>query len=94
VHHPPAQKKGFSMGFVSFFDSSAGVLFALFNLAIFYLAAVIAFSCIWEEWSVIDSLYFATITFTSVGETLMVKCLMPRPVGCENRTYFCFMSHV
>ncbi|KAI2507751.1 ion channel [Fragilaria crotonensis] len=25
------------------------------------------FSWIWEKWSVIDSLYFATITFTSVG---------------------------
>jgi Ion channel len=58
---------------VSFFDSSEGVLFGLFNLALFYLAAVIAFSFLWEKWTIIDSVYFATVTFTSVGEFGLVK---------------------
>lgn len=43
-------------------------MFGLFNLALYYLAAVIAFSFLWEKWTIIDSVYFATVTFTSVGE--------------------------
>ena len=67
VVYPLAHKDGFSLGFVSFFDSSAGIMFALLNLAIYYASAVIAFSFTLEKWTIIDSLYFATITFTSVG---------------------------
>ena len=68
VHNPPTHKRGFSLGFVSFFDSSEGIAFGLCNLMLYYLAAVIAFSFLWEKWTIIDSVYFATVTFTSVGE--------------------------
>lgn len=67
VHNPPPQRSGFSGGFVSFFESSRGILFGFTNLAIFYLAAVVAFSFIFEEWTIIDSVYFATVTFTTIG---------------------------
>jgi hypothetical protein len=68
VHNPPTHKRGFSLGFVSFFDSSEGIVFGLLNLVLYYLAAIIAFSFLWEKWTIIDSVYFATVTFTSVGE--------------------------
>jgi hypothetical protein len=58
---------GFSSGFVSFFESTSGIRFAVFHVVLFYFVAIVAFSFGWEKWSIIDSLYFATITFTSVG---------------------------
>ena len=80
VHNPPPQRSGFSGGFVSFFESSRGILFGFTNLAIFYLAAVVAFSFIFEEWTIIDSVYFATVTFTTIGEVGMCALIGPRTV--------------
>jgi Ion channel len=58
---------GFSTGFVSFLETASGIKFAIFHVVLFYVVAILAFSFGLEKWSIIDSLYFATITFTSVG---------------------------
>jgi len=39
----------------------------LFAIAAYMAAAVIAFSFLFENWSVIDSIYFSVVTFTTVG---------------------------
>jgi hypothetical protein len=38
------------------------------NLTIYILIAVIAFSYVFESWTIIDSIYFAVNTFTTVGK--------------------------
>mmetsp|Transcript_18878 Transcript_18878/g.31213 ORF Transcript_18878/g.31213 Transcript_18878/m.31213 type:complete len:366 (-) Transcript_18878:314-1411(-) len=67
---PPSYnyRRGFSEGFVSFFESKRGILFGFANLAIYYASAVIAFAFILEtDWTVVDAIYFATVTFTTIG---------------------------
>jgi hypothetical protein len=39
----------------------------LFHAAIYYAAAVLGFSFLVERWSIIDSLYLATVIFTTIG---------------------------
>lgn len=60
-------QKGFSSGFQSFVDSTNGFHFACSCLALYYVSAIVAFSHCFESWSYIDSLYFATITFLTIG---------------------------
>mmetsp|Transcript_17461 Transcript_17461/g.25806 ORF Transcript_17461/g.25806 Transcript_17461/m.25806 type:complete len:397 (-) Transcript_17461:37-1227(-) len=60
-------QKGFSLGFHSFIDSTSGLHFAFTCLVLYYASAVVAFSHFFENWSYIDSMYFATITFLTIG---------------------------
>jgi hypothetical protein len=73
---PPSQqnnRRGFSAGFVNFFESKGGIVFAFVNLAIYYASSVIAFAFIFEpDWTVIDAVYFATVTFTTIGTCVRV----------------------
>lgn len=62
-----ALQKGFSSGFHSFVDSANGFRFAVSCLVVYYASAIIAFSHMFENWSYIDSMYFATITFLTIG---------------------------
>jgi hypothetical protein len=68
---PPSQqnnRRGFSAGFVNFFESKGGIIFACINLAIYYASSVLAFAFIFEpDWTVVDAVYFATVTFTTIG---------------------------
>mmetsp|Transcript_6079 Transcript_6079/g.9320 ORF Transcript_6079/g.9320 Transcript_6079/m.9320 type:complete len:388 (+) Transcript_6079:146-1309(+) len=60
-------QKGFSSGFQSFVDSANGFHFICSCLALYYVSAIVAFSHCFESWSYVDSLYFATITFLTIG---------------------------
>lgn len=63
-----AARRGFSAGFVNFFESRGGMVFGFANLALYYASAIIAFSFYFEpDWTVIDAIYFATVTFTTIG---------------------------
>lgn len=39
----------------------------LFYVFIYFASAVIAYSYVFEKWPIVDSLYFAVATFTTVG---------------------------
>jgi hypothetical protein len=67
VHQPPPQRRGFSVGFDNYFETSQGVSLACLHVAIYYVLAVVAYSFVFEKWTVIDSVYFATVTFTTIG---------------------------
>jgi hypothetical protein len=54
--------------FVDFAHSYNALWLCLFNLGIYYSLAVIGFSFVFEDWPIIDSLYFSTVTFTTVGK--------------------------
>lgn len=42
-----------------------------------YLAiSIIAFSFVFEQWSMIDSMYFAVVTFTTIGTLLLACCVL------------------
>jgi hypothetical protein len=45
------------------------------NLTIYILIAVIAFSYVFEHWTIIDSIYFAVNTFTTVGKLSRNVCV-------------------
>jgi uncharacterized membrane protein YccC len=36
-------------------------------LAVYLLISIIAFSFVFERWTIIDSMYFAVVTFTTIG---------------------------
>lgn len=51
----------------TFMRSRNVLLFCAFHMLIFYSVAVIAYSFYFERWNIIDSLYFATVTFLTIG---------------------------
>ena len=58
---------GISEGFVDAAHSPWASRFCTIYISIYMLLSVVAYSFIFEKWSIINSLYFATTTFTSVG---------------------------
>lgn len=52
--------EGFEQSFTAF-------KLCVFHVTCYYLAAVLCFSFLFEKWTVIDSIYFATVLFTTVG---------------------------
>ena len=50
-----------------FSHSAKAVQLCLLHVCIYYTAAVIAFSFVIENWTIIDSLYFASSVFTTIG---------------------------
>lgn len=57
----------FSDSYINVFESNRGIILAVFNLLIYMILAVFAYSYWFEHWSIIDSLYFAVCTFTTIG---------------------------
>lgn len=53
--------------FRGFSQSMGAVHLCLFHATIYYLAAVVGFSYLFEDFAVIDSLYLASVTFTTIG---------------------------
>jgi potassium channel subfamily K, other eukaryote len=53
--------------FTDYMHSKSMYTFCIVNLAVYILVAVVAYSFIFEDWPVIDSIYFACVTFTTVG---------------------------
>jgi len=59
--------EGFAVGYKSFIESKLGITLAIASVVIYYALAIIAYGHIFEHWSYIDCLYFATLTFTTIG---------------------------
>ena len=73
-----------SDSYVNYFESNRGVFFAFLNLLVYFVLAVFAYSYWFEHWTVIDSLYFAVCTFTTVG----FGDLFPSSDACRLFTIF------
>ena len=58
---------GITKGFVDAAHSSWASRFCTAYISIYMLLSVVAYSFIFEKWSIVNSLYFATTVFTSVG---------------------------
>uniref|UniRef100_A0A7S4JFB5 EF-hand domain-containing protein n=1 Tax=Odontella aurita TaxID=265563 RepID=A0A7S4JFB5_9STRA len=64
------KNKGKSLAgdFVSFEASPRALRFCFISILVYFIVAVVAFSIIFEpDWTVIDGLYYAVVTFTTVG---------------------------
>lgn len=47
--------------------SSTAFTHCIFHVTCYYLTAILCFCFLFEKWSLIDSIYFATVLFTTVG---------------------------
>lgn len=56
-----------SGGFEGFERSSTAIKLCIFHVICYYLAAVLCFSFLFEKWTVINSIYFATVLFLTIG---------------------------
>lgn len=65
IETPPTLSLGDD--FEDFGHSYQALRLCLLHLALYYGLAVLAFSFVFEQWKVIDSVYFSTATFTTVG---------------------------
>lgn len=54
-------------GFFAFSSSQRDILWYSLYCFIYLTVAVVAFSFVFEHWSIIDSIYFAVTTFTTIG---------------------------
>jgi len=62
---PAPSKKGFNVGFAG---TDLKLMKAIFiTLLIYSIVSIVAFSYVFEQWTIIDSLYFMTVTLTTVG---------------------------
>jgi potassium channel subfamily K len=53
--------------FADFYHTWDAIWVCFFHAVVYYTVAVVAFSFLVEKWSIIDSLYFATTIFTTIG---------------------------
>jgi len=58
---------GFTVGYKQFIESSAGISLVVTIVVLYYVLALVAYGHLFERWSYIDCLYFATLTFTTIG---------------------------
>jgi hypothetical protein len=63
----PQSARSLTASYVSYDHSTSSIRSGLFNLAIYFALAVVAFSFVFEKWPISDSIYFATVVFTTVG---------------------------
>jgi hypothetical protein len=60
-------------------------------LSTYILIAILAFSFVFEKWSIIDSVYFAVSTFTTVGKCPATYCVLF--FRCQERWHFQATHH-
>jgi hypothetical protein len=61
-------RRSFTAGdYEDFYHSWDAIWVCLFHAVVYYTVAVVAFSFLVEKWPIIDSLYFATTIFTTIG---------------------------
>ena len=61
---------GFSSEYVGWFRSRDASQQCSLHLSVYLLVAIIGYSFVFEDWPVTDSIYFAVVIFTTVGEFL------------------------
>eukprot|EP00542_Grammatophora_oceanica_P022274 CAMPEP_0194041164 /NCGR_PEP_ID=MMETSP0009_2-20130614/13053_1 /TAXON_ID=210454 /ORGANISM="Grammatophora oceanica, Strain CCMP 410" /LENGTH=388 /DNA_ID=CAMNT_0038684543 /DNA_START=172 /DNA_END=1338 /DNA_ORIENTATION=+ len=64
---PAMGRRGLTTDFTDFTHSEQMVALCVANLILYLIAGVVSFSFIFEDWSVVDSLYYSCVTFTTVG---------------------------
>lgn len=70
-------------GHFEHFHKSSGALNACFlAIAVYLFIGVIAFSFVFERWTIIDSVYFSVVTFTTVGYGDLYPKTPPGQVFC------------
>uniref|UniRef100_A0A7S2E055 EF-hand domain-containing protein n=1 Tax=Helicotheca tamesis TaxID=374047 RepID=A0A7S2E055_9STRA len=57
----------FSAGYVDFASTPSALRMCFFSVVIYFMIGVLAFSYGFEKWSILDSIYFSVVTFTTVG---------------------------
>jgi hypothetical protein len=55
--------------FEDFYHSWDAIWVCVFHAVVYYTIAVVSFSWLVEKWPIIDSLYFATTIFTTIGKS-------------------------
>jgi hypothetical protein len=70
----PSQRLGFTDRYVDWSHSQDSIFKAKVAFVLYLFVAIVVYSFILEQWSIIDSVYFAVIVFTTVG-TLQVVLL-------------------
>ena len=72
--------------FTDFMHSKSMYTMCTLNLAVYLVVAIVAYSFVFERWSIIDSIYFACITFTTVGYG------DPIPSNDSSRAFTCIFA--
>jgi len=72
--------------FTDFMHSKSMYIMCALNLAMYFLVAVVAYSFVFEQWPVVDSIYFACVTFTTVGYG------DPYPSNDSSRAFTCVFA--
>jgi hypothetical protein len=68
-------ERNLTAAFISYGKSNLALYTSLSNLAVYFALAIAAFSYGFEHWPITDSLYFATVVFTTVGTSKNDKLL-------------------
>eukprot|EP00549_Striatella_unipunctata_P015205 CAMPEP_0118702200 /NCGR_PEP_ID=MMETSP0800-20121206/17737_1 /TAXON_ID=210618 ORGANISM="Striatella unipunctata, Strain CCMP2910" /NCGR_SAMPLE_ID=MMETSP0800 /ASSEMBLY_ACC=CAM_ASM_000638 /LENGTH=400 /DNA_ID=CAMNT_0006603331 /DNA_START=81 /DNA_END=1283 /DNA_ORIENTATION=+ len=63
----PKGVRSLTAEYVEFTDSFSALQLGIFFVVGYFLLGVLAFSYVFENWTILDSLYFTVITFTTVG---------------------------
>jgi uncharacterized membrane protein len=72
--------------FTDYMHSKSMYIACALNLAAYIIIAIIAYSFILEEWSIVNSVYFACLTFTTVGYG------HPYPSSDSSRAFTCIFA--
>lgn len=60
-------RRSLTSNYEDFSHSSSAVLLCVYHAAVYYLSAVLLFSFGVEKWPIIDSLYYGSVVFTTIG---------------------------
>mmetsp|Transcript_12195 Transcript_12195/g.26381 ORF Transcript_12195/g.26381 Transcript_12195/m.26381 type:complete len:379 (+) Transcript_12195:195-1331(+) len=64
---PRTGESGLTADFVGYANSQDAVWLCVACIVLYLCLAILAFSVVFESWSIVDSLYYAVVTFTTIG---------------------------
>jgi hypothetical protein len=67
-HPGSTENSGLTAEFVNPVSTPTAVLKCVACIILYLCLAILAFSVIFESWSIADSLYYAVVTFTTIGQ--------------------------
>jgi hypothetical protein len=82
-----SQRLGFTDRYVDWTHSKDSIFRANLAFVIYLIVAIVVYSFILEEWSVLDSVYFAVTVFTTVGTLQFV--LLGEPCIIHRLRFLC-----